>query len=143
MLGIDDAVSAVADIGGKLIDRLWPDPAQAQAAKLKLLEMTQNGELKELAAQTDIIKAGADIVKTEAQSQSWLARNWRPIVMLTFTGLIVARWFGWTAPGLSQAEAIEIWGLVKIGMGGYVIGRSGEKIAAVVAPQIGAALRGK
>jgi len=55
-------------------------------------------------------------------------RTWRPITMLTFVALIVARWLGWSAPNLAEAEALKLWDIVEIGLGGYVIGRSAEKI---------------
>ena len=48
--------------------------------------------------------------------------------MLVFVSLIVARWLGWSAPNLSQAEALKLWDIVEIGLGGYVIGRSAEKV---------------
>jgi hypothetical protein len=83
--------------------------------------------------------AAADIIKTEAQSENFLAAAWRPIVMLVFTGLIVARWFGWSAPGMSEAEVLKLWSIVEFGLGGYVIGRSVEKIA----PSIASAIRSK
>jgi hypothetical protein len=57
-----------------------------------------------------------------------LAANWRPITMLIFVGLIVARWFGWAAPNLAEEEYIKLWSIVELGLGGYVIGRSAEKI---------------
>jgi hypothetical protein len=75
-----------------------------------------------------IEKTAADVVKTEAQGQSWPQRTWRPITMLVFVALIVARWLGWSAPNLSQAEALKLWDIVEIGLGGYVIGRSAEKV---------------
>ena len=37
------------------------------------------------------------------------------------------RWLGWSAPGISEAEALKLWNIVEIGLGGYVIGRSAEK----------------
>jgi hypothetical protein len=123
IIGID----AIANLGGKLIDRLWTDPAQANAAKLELFKMQQSGELAVLEADTGIIKSGAEIVKAEATSESWLTRSWRPITMLIFVGLITARWFGFAAPNLAEAEYLELWEIVKIGLGGYVIGRSVEK----------------
>ena len=43
-----DPVSAALDIGGKLIDRLWPDPTEAAKAKLALVQMQQTGELARL-----------------------------------------------------------------------------------------------
>lgn len=117
-----DPITAVLNLGGKLIDRLVPDPAQKAQAQLALLEMAQKGELTEFAAR-------AEIVKTEAASSHWLAANWRPVLMLVFGGLIVARWFGLAAPNLSEAEYIKLWSIVEFGLGGYVVGRSVEKIA--------------
>lgn len=126
-----DPLTAVLDVGGKLIDRLWPDPEKKDQAKLALLELAQKGELAEFTAR-------ADIVKTEAASSHWLAANWRPLTMLTFCGLIVARWFGWAAPNLSEAEYLKLWSIVEFGLGGYVVGRSAEKIV----PAAAAALKG-
>jgi hypothetical protein len=48
--------------------------------------------------------------------------------MLVFAGLIVARWFGWTTAGITEAVELKLWGILEIGIGGYVIGRSAEKI---------------
>jgi hypothetical protein len=48
-------------------------------------------------------------------------------MMITFGILIVLRWLGWSAHGISEAEALKLWGIVEIGLGGYVIGRSAEK----------------
>jgi hypothetical protein len=48
--------------------------------------------------------------------------------MLVFVALIVARWLGWSAPNLAEAEALKLWDIVEIGLGGYVIGRSAEKV---------------
>jgi hypothetical protein len=78
--GIDDAVAAVASIGGKIIDRVWPDPVQAAEAKLKLLEMQQNGELAQMTAETDLMKGQLEINKVEAQSTNWFVAAWRPAV---------------------------------------------------------------
>lgn len=122
-----------------LIDRLFPDKAKADEAKLRLLELEKNGELAELKAKTDLAIASMEVVKTEAASTHWLAANWRPLTMLTFTGLIVARWFGWSAPNLDPAEYLKLWDIVQLGLGGYVIGRSVEKVA----PSIADAVRGK
>ena len=121
-----DPLTAALNLGGQLIDRLWPDPEKKDQAKLALLEMAQKGELTEFMGR-------AEIVKTEAASSPWLAANWRPLLMLTFGGLIVARWFGWAAPNLSDAEYIKLWDIVELGLGGYVIGRSAEKIVPSIA----------
>lgn len=108
-----------------ILGKLIPDPEARAAAQLKLLEMQQQGSLAELQAAVAVLVA-------EAQG-NWLQRSWRPIMMLTFTGLIVARWMGWTAPNLSPQEYDHLWSIVQLGIGGYVIGRSAEKIVPAIA----------
>lgn len=115
---------------GDLFRRWFPDPAEAARAQQ---EMTMA-----LLAQQDALNAAAGrIIEAEARSEHWLAACWRPILMLTFGALIVARWLGWSAPGISEAEVLKLWSIVELGLGGYVIGRSVEKIA----PQIAQAVR--
>ena len=72
--------------------------------------------------------AAAKIVLAEAQG-SWIKGNWRPVTMLVFVGLICAHWFGFTPDNLSEAEILELMELVQIGLGGYVLGRSAEKVS--------------
>lgn len=124
-----DPLTAALSLGGKLVDRLFPDPAQRAQAQIALLEMQQRGELTEL-----VERAG--IVRAEADSEHWLTSTWRPIVMLVFAGLIVARWFGWASPGLTEAEYLKLWSIVEFGLGGYVVGRSVEKIVPAVAEAV-------
>lgn len=68
-----DPITAVLDIGGKLIDRLWPDPAQANAAKFELFKLQQSGELAQMAGQLDINKV-------EAAHASRFVSGWRPFI---------------------------------------------------------------
>ena len=117
---------------GDVLDKVIPDPVAQADAKVKLMELAQKGEFAEMNARADIIKA-------EASSESWLAQSWRPILMLTFGALIVARWMGFAAPGISDEEIIKLWDIVELGLGGYVIGRTAEKIV----PQVVGALKGK
>ena len=129
-------IGGVIEAGLKILDRVLPDPTQKLAAQLELLKLQQAGEFKALEADLQLALSRADIIKTEAASSHWLAANWRPILMLTFGGLIVARWFGWAAPNLSQDEYLKLWDIVEFGLGGYVIGRSVEKIAPSIAQAI-------
>ena len=107
---------------GDVARRVFPDKEAAAKAEQELT-------MALLANQSQLEASAADIVRTEAASKHWLAANWRPIIMLTFAGLIVARWFGWAAPDLSEAEYLKLWSIVELGLGGYVIGRTCEKIA--------------
>lgn len=68
-----DPISAALDLGNTLITRIFPDPAQADQAKLKLLELQKSGELAQMTAQTDINKV-------EANSSSLFVSGWRPAV---------------------------------------------------------------
>jgi len=69
MIGLD----AILGIGGKLIDKLIPDPAAQDAARLELLKLQQSGELAAMTAQTEINKA-------EASNPSVFVSGWRPAI---------------------------------------------------------------
>lgn len=113
--------AAAIPVLGTLIERVLPDKSQQDQAKKELTSMIVSGELDELA-----IRAG--VIKAEAQGDSWLQRSWRPIVMLVFTGLIVARWMGWSAPDLSEAVELKLFSIVQLGIGGYIASRGIEKV---------------
>lgn len=116
-----------------ILERILPDEKTKEEAKLKALEMAQNGELAQLEAGVKLALGQVEINKIEAQGGNWLAQSWRPITMLTFTGLIVARWFGYAAPDLSESEYLKLWSIVEFSLGAYVTGRSVEKIAPTIA----------
>lgn len=118
-----DPITAALETGKTLIDKFWPDAGEAERQKVQTF--------------LAVFMAQADVVKTEAASEHWLAANWRPLTMITFTALIVARWFGWAAPNLGEAEYLKLWSIVELGLGGYVVGRSVEKIV----PSIAGALK--
>ena len=60
----------------------------------------------------------------EAQG-NWLQKSWRPLVMLCFTFIILLGVFI-LIPLLDDNS--EFWNLLEIGLGGYIIGRSVEKV---------------
>lgn len=74
---IGDLVSA----GSALIDRLVPDPQAAAAAKLKLLELRQSGELQKIADESGLMRAQAAIDKTEAASPNFFIAGGRPAII--------------------------------------------------------------
>jgi len=111
-----------------LVGRFIPDPEKKAQAQMQLLQMAQNGELAQLNAALQAILAEAN--------GNWLQRSWRPLMMLFFASLVGARWFGYSAPSMSEAEVLELWAIVKMGIGGYTIGRSVEKVAPAIAEAI-------
>jgi len=113
--------SVIGDIG-KVIDDLFTSDEERDAAKNKILQVLKEKELELQKMQTDIIIAEA--------KGNWLQRTWRPILMLSFGFIVIynkfaAPLFGWPIPILEG----EFWTLLQIGIGGYVVGRSAEKIA--------------
>lgn len=76
-----DPVTAAFDLGGKILDKFFPDPAQRDAAKLQLLQMQQSGELAQLTADTDLAKGQLAINQAEASSNSTFVAGGRPFIM--------------------------------------------------------------
>lgn len=105
----------------KLIDRAIPDKDKALEIKRQLDLDLQDIERTEL-------KGAIDIIVAEANGDSWLQRSWRPLLMLWFAGLVGAHWLGFTPDNLSQSTINQLLSIVQIGIGGYIVGRSGEKI---------------
>jgi hypothetical protein len=84
------------------------------------------------------IEAKARIITAEAQGHSWLQRNWRPILMLVFVFIIAWNYaivpiFSCFFTKLKPAVIPpDMWQLLKLGVGGYIVGRSGEKIVSML-----------
>jgi len=121
MLGLLGAVAPMVKTLFNTIDKTIDNKAEAEKIKQSIQQQLLSGQLKELEAQAQIITA-------EAQG-GWLQRNWRPLLMLVFAGLVVAHWFGFTAPNIPESVQNSLLNIVLVGVGGYVVGRSGEKIA--------------
>ena len=88
------------------------DDASARATEMAKAELEQK----------------ASIIRAEATGHSWLQRNWRPMMMLWLAFILGMYWFGYTPPNLSQDTINHLFDLLKLGIGGYVAGRSAEKI---------------
>jgi hypothetical protein len=122
-------LGALLDIGGKILDKVFPDPAQAEQAKLKLLEMQQNGELAKLNADVSEQHELTERLKADMASDSWLSKNIRPMVLifilLAYTGFAIASMFDYETRG-NYVELLGNWGMVVMSF--YFGGRSAEKI---------------
>jgi|TARA_R110000744_G_scaffold78318_1_gene154418 hypothetical protein len=120
-------IQILAPLANTLIKRLFPDKEKQQEAQLEFQGMLADGSFKEFEKQ-------ADIIIQEAQSQHFLTSNWRPITMLLFAAIIGNNYIIYPYLSLFWMDApmLEIppdmWDLLKIGLGGYVVGRSGEKM---------------
>lgn len=115
------ALPGIAKLIGGIIDKAVPDKDLNEKLKAEARKQILENDSKEL-------DAAAEIILAEAKSEHALTSMWRPITMLTFTALVVARWMGWTDP-IDPVIEQELWLVIQLGLGGYVMGRSGEKIA--------------
>ncbi|MDB0603186.1 3TM-type holin [Tenacibaculum maritimum] len=106
---------------GDIIDDLVTTDEERLAAKNALHRM-----LTEEALASDKIRA--EIIQTEAKG-NFLQRSWRPILMLSFGFVVLYSKFIAPAFNLPNSELEpDFWELLRLGIGGYVIGRSAEKI---------------
>ena len=68
-----DPVSALLEVGSKVIDRVWPDSTKAAEAKLELLKLQTSGELQAIAGQLEVNRE-------EARNPSIFVSGWRPFI---------------------------------------------------------------
>jgi hypothetical protein len=122
-------LSGALDPIAKIIDEVHTSDEERLLIKAELSKLQNEITEKILDYESQLLESKTSIIVAEAKGQSWIQRNWRPITMLTFLGLVVMDTFGWTAFRLSD----EAWVLLQLGLGGYVAGRSLEKITPVVA----------
>ena len=108
----------------ELVDNLHTSEEERLQIKAKLFEMQTGIAKQTLDYEARLVEAQTKVITAEAQGASWMQRNWRPITMLTFLALVVADTFGLTEFRLAP----DAWTLLQIGLGGYVVGRSAEKI---------------
>lgn len=114
-------ISPITDLIGKVLDKAVPDAGERERLRAAI-------RLELLASQGRELEHAANIILAEANGESWLQRNWRPLLMLWFAALVGAHWLGFTPPNLPDAVVEKLLDIVQVGVGGYVLGRSAEKV---------------
>jgi hypothetical protein len=125
---ITQLITGIFKPAAELIDSLHTSEEERLDAQGRLLSVQAAVMDSALDYESKALEAKAQIVNSEANSEHWVTATWRPIVMLIFTGLVVARFLGFQAEGMSQTEYDQLWMLIQIGIGGYIGTRSIEKI---------------
>lgn len=125
---ITQLITGIFKPAAELVDSLHTSEEERLDAKSRLLSVQAAVMDSALDYESKALEAKAQIVNSEANSEHWVTATWRPIVMLVFTGLVVARFLGFQAEGMSQTEYDQLWMLIQIGIGGYIGTRSIEKI---------------
>jgi hypothetical protein len=126
-------LAALFEVGGKLIDKLIPDPEAKAKAQMDLAKMAQDGELAKMANDTELYKAEqnnlSDRHKADMSSDSWLSKNIRPMTLVA----IFIGYFVFAMMSAFKLDANEVyvtllgqWGMLVMSF--YFGGRTLEKI---------------
>lgn len=113
-----DPITSIIDLVKTGVDKIFPDAGEKEKADLESFLSALSGQLK---------------VLTTEMSGNWLQRSWRPILMLSIIAIIVNNYILFPYLSMFGAPAVQLelptWmhELLKIGVGGYVVGRSAEK----------------
>lgn len=129
-------LEALLGIGKTIADSLFPSPKDAAQREAAVIAFNKAILDNQAALEAAMMKN----IQTEATSSHWLAANWRPLIMVVFAAILVMRWFGFEPPNMTQEEILEVYGLIKMGIGGYGALRSVEKVVPTL-PAIAAAFR--
>jgi hypothetical protein len=127
-------LTALLDVGGKLIDKLIPDPEAKAKAQLDLATLAQNGELAQMANDTKLFEVEqtntTDRWKADMAADSWLSKNIRPMALIA----IFVAYFLFTMMSAFGYNAQETY-VQLLGQWGQIIflayfgGRTIEKLA--------------
>ena len=119
-------IAAFIPLIGSIFDKIFPDKEKADEAKFKMMALMQSGDI-------ELTKQAGSIITAEANSEHWIVASWRPVTMLVFVAIIANNYMLYPYLSLFWVDAPiltlppDLWDLLKIGLGGYVVGRSTEK----------------
>ena len=141
-MGILTFISEIFRPATKLIDELHTSDEERLALKKQLDEISAGVQIKMielehkvLEYETKVLEAQQAVTLAEAQGKSWLQRNWRPTLMMVIIAIIANNYllFPYLSLFTNKVKMLELpnelFTLLSIGVGGYIVGRSGEKIA--------------
>jgi hypothetical protein len=125
---LDFLKSSTVDAVGKVIDNVFTNDEEKSQAKKELTEVVLKGL-------NDVAAVQGEVIKTE-MSGNWIQKSWRPIMMLAFGVILICKWFGLTNEAIPLELELQLLDIVKLGLGGYVVGRSVEKVATTVTKNV-------
>jgi len=119
-------IGPVSNLLNSALDKIFPDPVKKAEVQAQMMKELLNADAATFENQIKPLLA-------ELQG-NWLQKSWRPILMLSIVAIVVNNYilypylslFG--APALVLDLPTHLWNLMEIGVGGYIVGRSAEKI---------------
>lgn len=126
-------LAGLLEVGGKLIDKLIPDPEAKAKAQLELATLAQNGKLAEMANETKLFEVDQNNItdrwKADMASDSWLSKNIRPLSLVAIFSAYVVFALMSAFNVEVNADYVELlgqWGIIIFGA--YFTSRGAEKI---------------
>ncbi len=117
------------------LDKLFTSDDERAKAQAEIQRIQNEITAKVIEYESAQLSAQKDIIIAEAKGESWLQRNWRPILMLTIVAIIANNYILYPYISLfmpGRAVMLELpdglWTLMQVGVGGYIGGRTLEKL---------------
>lgn len=133
-MGILDKILAapfkgIIDAIGSLIDKNSTTEEERLAARAQLAIIQLEADKAMAAADVQFAELQSRVIIAETQSESWMTANWRPLTMLSFVAVVLYTFIGGPLFGLKALTVPpDLWDVIKLGLTGYVVGRSAEKV---------------
>ena len=133
-MSIFSIIGSILGPAKEIIDEIITSDEERLQAQTKLLQVESALTAKLIEYDTALTQARRDVLVAEASGDSWLQRSWRPLTMLSFVSVVLSNYvivpyaaaFGKVVPTLVIPGGM--WALLTTGLGGYVVGRSVEKV---------------
>jgi len=131
-VNVGEAISSVGKLANEIKSLFTGEPTPEKQAEIKQKLLDLEGKAAE--ADNQLRELQAKVLIAEIAGQSWLQQNWRPILMLTIVAIVANNYifvpymqlFGLSAVILDLPD--KLWNLMTLGVGGYIAGRTGEKM---------------
>ncbi len=137
-MGLADFFSGILKPASDIIDELHTSEDEKLAAKAKLLAIHTQAASSALEYEKQLAIEQGQTIREEAKGESFIQRSWRPMTMLMFASIIGFNYLVVPIAGMFSKNIVvltlppDLWDLLKIGIGGYVAGRSAEKIVPAI-----------
>ena len=123
---VSSVLETVSNVVSGTVGKFIEDKDKAKELETALTAQLTTSVVELMGRELDAQKS---VIVAEAQGESWLQRNWRPIIMMALSTMVCIYWMGWTHQELDQPVILKILDIVQIGLGGYIGGRTAEKLA--------------
>ncbi|WFF40407.1 hypothetical protein EVC62_02210 [Salinicola endophyticus] len=123
---VDKAIGAVVSPILGIVDKAITDKDEAARLKADITKLL-------ITERSSTLDARMQVLLAEANGESWLQRNWRPILMLVIVAIVannylVAPYLGaMFGVGLTLPLPQSLWDLMTLGVGGYIAGQTAER----------------